>query len=141
MASASDHIEAVGASSDEPQRFVINHSSDDDFKAEGLRPYALYRDLGVAEATNGAVAAQVIRLVSPCTAEVRKLHRHHLRFQMLYLLKGWIRFEIEGQGEHVARAGTCWTQPPGIVHAVLDYSDDCEMIEIVSPAEFETSDA
>lgn len=141
MASADDRIEALGACSDEPQRFMINHAGDDDFKAEGLRTYALYRDLGVADATNGAVAAQVIRLVPPCTAEVRKPHRHHLSFQMLYLLKGWLRFEIEGQGEHVAHAGTCWIQPPGVVHAVLDYSDDCEMIEIVSPAKFETSDA
>ena len=31
-----------------------------------------------------------------------------------------------------------WIQPPRIVHAVLGYSDDCEVLEIVLPAEFET---
>lgn len=122
-----------------PQTFVISHLRDDAFKAEGLRSYALYRDLGVADATDGRFGAHVIRLVPPCTDEVRKLHRHHLDFQMIYVLKGWLKMVIDGQGEHVARAGTSWVQPPGIAHAVLDYSDDCEMIEIVTPAAFETT--
>ena len=29
-------------------------------------------------------------------------------------------------------------QPPKIRHRVLDYSDDCEVLEVVLPAEFET---
>lgn len=121
-----------------PQKFVICHAREEDFK-EGMRNYALYRDLGVSAATNGTFGAHVIRLVPPCTDEVRKLHRHHLDFQMIYVLKGWLRMVIDGQGEHIARAGTAWIQPPGIEHAVLDYSDDCEMIEIVAPAKFETT--
>jgi hypothetical protein len=36
------------------------------------------------------------------------------------------------------RAGTCWTQPPSIKHAVLDYSDDFEALEVLLPADFET---
>jgi hypothetical protein len=36
------------------------------------------------------------------------------------------------------RAGSCWIQPSGIKHTVLDYSDDCEMLEIILPAEFDT---
>jgi hypothetical protein len=35
-------------------------------------------------------------------------------------------------------AGACWIQPPNIKHKVLDYSDDCEVLEIIMPAEFET---
>src|SRR5689334_23442454 len=34
------------------QRFVVSHQREEDF-AEGLRRYAKYRDLGIAEATNG----------------------------------------------------------------------------------------
>ena len=34
--------------------------------------------------------------------------------------------------------GTCWIQPPNIKHTVLDYSDDCELLEVVMPAEFAT---
>jgi hypothetical protein len=36
------------------------------------------------------------------------------------------------------RAGTSWLQPPNIKHTVLDYSDDCEMLEIIVPAKFDT---
>ena len=121
-----------------PQRFVVSHHRDEDFKADGLRAYAKYRDLGIAKATNGMVQAHVIRLVPPCTDEVRKRHLHNVEFQMVYVLKGWMKNEFEGQGEQVMRAGTCWIQPPGIKHTVLDYSDDCEVLEIIMPAEFAT---
>ena len=121
-----------------PQRFTVSHHREDDFKADGLRAYARYRDLGIAAATGGMVQAHVIRLVPPCTDEVRKRHLHKVDFQMVYVLKGWMKNEFEGQGEQVMRAGTCWIQPPGIRHTVLDYSDDCEVLEIILPAEFDT---
>jgi hypothetical protein len=35
-------------------------------------------------------------------------------------------------------AGACWIQPPRIEHKVLGYSDDCEVLEIILPAKFET---
>jgi mannose-6-phosphate isomerase-like protein (cupin superfamily) len=120
------------------QSFVVNHLNEADFKADGLRTYARYRDLGLAPATGGMVQAHVIRLVPPCTDEVRKRHFHKVDFQMVYVLKGWMKNEFEGQGEQTMRAGTCWIQPPGIKHTVLDYSDDCEVLEIILPAEFDT---
>lgn len=121
-----------------PQRFTVSHLREEDFKGGGLRDYARYRDLGIAAATNGLVQAHVIRLIPPCTPEVSKRHFHKVDFQMVYVLKGWIRNEFEGEGEHVMRAGSCWIQPPGIKHTVLDYSDDCELLEIIMPADFET---
>jgi hypothetical protein len=120
------------------QSFVVSHHDEADFRADGLRTYARYRDLGIAKATGGMVQAHVIRLVPPCTDEVRKRHFHKVDFQMVYVLKGWMKNEFEGQGEQIMRAGTCWIQPPGIKHTVLDYSDDCEVLEIILPAEFDT---
>ena len=38
------------------------------------------------------------------------------------------------------RAGSSWIQPPKIKHTVLDYSDDCEVLEIVVPADFGTKE-
>ena len=35
-------------------------------------------------------------------------------------------------------AGDSWLQPQSIVHKVLDYSDGCEVLEIVLPADFKT---
>src|ERR1700724_4280651 len=67
------------------QRIAISHYRDEDFKADGLRAYAHYRDLGVAAASNGLAQAHVIRLIGPCNpAEVSKLHFHDVEFQMVY---------------------------------------------------------
>jgi Cupin domain len=121
-----------------PQRFVVSHHREDDFQ-EGLRSYAKYRDLGIVKATNGMVRAHVIRFVPPCRPEeVSKRHYHDVDFQMVYVLKGWIKTELDGQGAIVMRAGSAWIQPPRIVHVVLDYSDDCEVLEVILPAEFAT---
>ena len=126
------------AASRPPQTFTVSHLRDQDF-ATGLRRYAQYRDLGLAKATHGMVQAHVIRFVPPCNPdEVSKLHLHDVHLQMIYVLKGWIKTELEGTGAHVMRAGSCWLQPPRIRHKVLDYSDDCEVLEIVLPADFET---
>ena len=46
------------------QRIAISHHRDEDFKADGLRAYAQYRDLGIADATHGLARAHVIRLIS-----------------------------------------------------------------------------
>ena len=82
------------------QRIAISHYRDEDFKADGLRAYAHYRDLGVAAASHGLAQAHVIRLIGPCNpAEVSKLHFHDVEFQMVYVLKGWVKTYLEGQGE------------------------------------------
>src|SRR5512139_2900882 len=56
------------------QRIAVSHHREEDFKADGLRAYAQYRDLGIGDATHGLAHAQVIRLIGPCNpAEVSKL--------------------------------------------------------------------
>jgi quercetin dioxygenase-like cupin family protein len=119
-------------------KFTFSHHCEEDFD-QGLRTYAKYRDLGIAPATGGMVQAHVIRMLPPFRPEeVSKPHYHDVEFQMIYVLKGWITTELEGEGTHTFRAGSCWIQPPGIKHTVLGYSDDCELLEIVLPADFET---
>jgi mannose-6-phosphate isomerase-like protein (cupin superfamily) len=121
------------------QRIAISHYRDEDFKADGLRSYAHYRDLGVAEASRGLAQAHVIRLIGPCNpVEVSKLHFHDVDFQMVYVLKGWVKTYMEGQGETLMKAGSAWTQPPRIKHLIMDYSDDVELLEVILPAEFKT---
>jgi len=89
-------------------------------------------------ATSASAQAHVIRLVAPCTDEVRKRHLHDVELQLVYVLKGWVRNEFDGHGEQLMQAGSCWLQPPKIKHTVLDYSDDCELLEIIVPAAFAT---
>jgi hypothetical protein len=120
------------------QRFVVSHLKEGSFES-GLRSYAQYRDLGIAPATQGMAQAHVIRLLPPCDpAVVSKEHYHDVEFQMVYVLKGWMKGEYEGAGVITMHEGSCWIQPPRIKHTVLDYSDDCELLEIILPAEFDT---
>src|ERR1700736_710214 len=121
------------------QRVAVSHHREEDFKADGLRTYAKYRDLGIADATHGLAQAHVIRFVGPCNpAEVSKLHYHDVEFQMVYVLKGWVKTYMEGQGETLMKQGSAWTQPPRIKHLIMDYSDDVELLEVILPAEFKT---
>ncbi|MCA3130416.1 MAG: cupin domain-containing protein [Betaproteobacteria bacterium] len=118
--------------------FRVSHGGDAVFE-RGLRAFFEYRDLGIREATRGAVVAHVIRAV-PGAEFVGRPHVHQVNFQMVYVLKGWIEFEYEGQGVVRLSAGSCVHQPPGIRHRELGHSDDVEMIEIVMPADFTTEE-
>jgi len=120
------------------QKFHVSHHNEADFD-QGLRAYAKYRDLGLAPATGGMVQAHVIRFIPPFTPEdVSTPHFHNVDLQMIYVLKGWYKTEFEGEGVYTFHAGSCWLQPPKIKHTVLGYSEDCELLEIVLPAEFDT---
>ena len=122
-----------------PHKFLINRLRPEDFKIDGLRTYARYRDLGIRDATNGMALAHVIRFIGPCDPKVAsKEHLHEADFQMIYVLKGSLTSSFEGQGTHTMHAGDVWLQPHSIKHKVLDYSDDCEVLEIVMPADFKT---
>lgn len=121
------------------QAFSISHADNSPFVGEGLRAFFEYRDLGIKSATQGRFGAHVIRAV-PGRESPGTWHSHDLDFQMVHVTRGWVVFEYEGQGEHMLRAGSCVLQPPGIRHRELRHSDDMELIEIISPAEFATQD-
>ena len=118
------------------QAFTASHADGAEFKAEGLRAFFAYRDLGINDATKGKFGAHVIRAV-PGEKSEAKWHTHKLDFQMIYVTKGWVIFEYEGQGEITMKEGSCALQPPGIRHREVRHSDDMELIEIISPANFE----
>jgi quercetin dioxygenase-like cupin family protein len=118
-------------------RFSVSHARDAQWD-RGLRAFFEYRDLGIKEATAGKVVAHVIRAI-PGVQAMPQRHHHEVEFQMVYVLKGWIRFDYEGVGEVTLTAGTCVHQPPGIRHTELGHSDDLELVEIVMPAEFATA--
>lgn len=118
------------------QGFVVSHEKDA-FYTRGLRSFFEYRDLGIRDATAGRVAAHVIRAADGAEFSSQP-HRHETTFQMVYVLKGWIEFEYEGQGRVRLEAGSCVHQPPGIRHREVGHSEDVEMLEIVMPGDFGT---
>ena len=120
-------------------QFAVSHARDAVFE-RGLRAFFAYRDLGIRQATGGRVVAHVIRAAEG-GAFSSQPHLHRTSFQLVYVLKGWIAFDYEGQGEVRLEAGSCVHQPPGIRHREIEHSADLELIELVLPAEFETTSA
>lgn len=118
--------------------FTVSHLRDAHFES-GLRAFFEYRDLGITQATEGRVAAHVIRS-KPGAHFSGQPHRHDLTFQLVYVLKGWIEFEYEGQGAVRLEAGSCGHQPPLIRHREIGHSEDVELLEIVMPADFATEE-
>lgn len=116
--------------------FTTSHVDTSPFAGEGLRAFFDYGGLGIAEATDRRCGAQVVRAV-PGRTSPGDWHSHRLELRMVYVTRGRILFEYEGEGEHLLRAGSCVLRPPGIRHRDLPHSDDMELIEITAPAAFE----
>jgi len=117
-------------------RTIIRHAEGRDF-TRGLRAFFEYADLGIAQATQGGFGAHVIRAI-PGEHPQPQWHLHELDFQMVWIVKGWVRFEYEDIGEVTLTAGTSVLQPPRIRHRELAHSDDLELVEITAPAQFVT---
>ena len=122
------------------RRFHVTHLEGSKFARRGLRSYFEYRDLGIKRATGGKVIAHVIR-ARPGRAAHGEWHMHDCDVQFVYVLKGWVRFEYEGVGEVLMKAGSCFYQPPRIRHREIRHSSDLQLIEFVSPARFKTYSA
>jgi quercetin dioxygenase-like cupin family protein len=119
---------------------TISHADASPFEAAGLRSFFEYRHLGIPQATNGAFGAHVIRAI-PGDESAQEWHTQTLDFHLVYVTKGWVEFEYEGHGKVMLRAGSSVLQPPGIVHREVRHSDDMELLEVTSPAEFATHTA
>lgn len=116
------------------------HSASDDAEWKtGLRDIFDYRDLGVKDATNGDYVAHVIRHNgNEAQDKVQSWHLHECDFQYVYVLNGWATFEYEGEGTKTIKKGDSILQKPFIRHREIACSEDFEVLEIVSPANFVT---
>ena len=120
-------------------KFSHSKAAEAEFKSGGLRDFFVYRDLGIADATNGKVVAHITKANMP-PEQGTGWHIHVADFQIVYMLKGWAKFMYEDK-ETLVQAGDCIHQRPGIVHYLFDYSEDMEYLEIVGPANFDSVDA
>jgi len=122
-----------------PTKFSHVKPGDTAWRSDGLRDFFLYRDLGVEEATQGRVLAQLVK-ANMAPEKGTGWHRHEAQFHIVIMTRGWARFMYEDR-ETLVSAGDCVHQRPGIVHYLFDYSPDMEYIEIVGPSDFKTIDA
>lgn len=96
-----------------------------------------YRDL-IPDRYGGRFIASHIRIPNGGLVP-DYVHHHHIQFQLIFCVKGWVRVVYEDQGGPLLlTAGDCFLQPPHIRHRVLESSDQMEVVEISCPAEHET---
>ena len=128
---------ATPATGPEAYGFTVSLAKDAAYETDGLREEFTYRDLGVAEATEGRVHAHIIR-AKHLNGGHNGLHRHVVDWQFAMVLKGWVSFFYEDRGEIKYVAGDSVLVPGNIVHELRDYSNDLELLEMTSPALYDT---
>jgi len=103
----------------------------------GRRDFFKYRELGVTDATNGRMRAQVT-IASQGLTKPTGWHYHVCEQQFIYMLKGWVDLEFEdGRKCHLV-AGDSMMIPGGLRHNETATADEMEILEISVPAEFGT---
>lgn len=112
---------------------------DQPFEKDHFREWLTCRDFGLHVATDGAYGGQITRARE--LGHTTGPHWHDMTFQMVYVLKGWVKFWYEGEGEFVFKAGDFVYHKPNAVHDLRDYSADIEMLEVFAPGRPHTVDA
>lgn len=119
--------------------FCLSRAEDAHFEPmHGYRDWLKIRDLGLAAATRGQYDAWVTRANELGGSTGR--HYHNYDFQIMYVIRGWVKMYYEGEGEFVLNAGDFVYHPPRRVHDFMEYSDDIEIFELVSPADHSAID-
>lgn len=119
----------------EPE-FIVTRQQDGPGHGEG-RAGMLYRDLIPGRLGGRFIASHIAIPQGGPVADW--VHFHRVRFQLIFVRKGWVRVVYEDQGEpFVMHPGDCVLQPPQIRHRVLESSDGLEVIEVGCPALHET---
>ena len=120
-------------------RIVLSRLDGANWTRKGLRPFLEYRDLGLAEATEGRFGATIGRAIKKFEpGGGAKRHTHDTGFHLIFVMRGWLRTEFEGLGEVVVRQGDCIAYQGEIPQEHIEYSDDFEVMQITSPADYRT---
>lgn len=117
---------------------VCREGPDRHVLGNGPRPNVIYRQLGVAEATNGRYRMQVNRAAEP-VAGMLIWHWHNMS-QWFVVLDGWARVEVEQLGSRVLRPGDALTvgAGPHMRHNVADIGEGFQILELCLPADYDT---
>jgi len=104
---------------------------------KGRREFFQYRDLGVAQASAGAMRAQVM-MSSQGMSRPTGWHYHECEGQFVYVLKGWVDLQFEdGRAIRVEQGDSLFI--PGFMrHNEIRTSDTLEILEVSTPGEMGT---
>jgi mannose-6-phosphate isomerase-like protein (cupin superfamily) len=125
--------------SEEKAKFLLTRGNEGSFEPmTGYRTWLKINDLGLSEATNGKFDAWKTKAAEMGRSTGR--HYHNYDFQIMYVIKGWVKMYYEGEGEMILKEGDFVYHPKGHVHDFMEYSEDLELLEMASPADHHSID-
>ncbi|MEY4680232.1 MAG: hypothetical protein RLZZ276_1881 [Pseudomonadota bacterium] len=108
------------------QRFV-RHEAGKAAWASWRLPGFEARDIGIAAATSGLADMRVVRPLAPGAA-ARWTHAQD--FQLVFVLSGTLRLDVDGHGTHGLGPDDSFVVPAGIAHGISAASADLELLEV-----------
>ena len=102
----------------------------------GRRAFFKYRDLGVTDATQGFMRAQVTS-AEQGMSKPTGWHVHKCQAQFVYILSGWIDLEFADRKVRIG-AGDSIMIPGDTPHNETGTSDTFELLEVSIPADMGT---
>jgi quercetin dioxygenase-like cupin family protein len=120
-------------------RPIVNYDSPEcHVTGEGLRRFFKYRELGIAEATQRKYQLHVITIAEKSPGGTG--WHYHGASQFAYVLDGQATVGLRDQKPVDYRASDSMCVCQGYVHDVPDYSMAYKVIELITPADYETID-
>lgn len=118
--------------------FAASYEGPEAYKVgDGPRRFLAYRDAAATNATGRRVNINVVQN-SKAGDSSTGWHYHTLACQFVFVLAGWSRVEVEGQGEFTIRPGDAMTLPHKLKHDVTGFSADFKVLELNIPADYDT---
>lgn len=118
------------------ERHVVLSSGELPEFVSGRRAWVKYRELGVTQATQGAMRAQVIH--AGVSNENTGWHLHRCDMQFLYVVAGAITIAFSPERIVRLEAGDSTMIPGGIAHMEMGGPEGVEVLEVSVPAEMAT---
>lgn len=103
----------------------------------GRRSWVRYRELGVTEATGGAMRAQVL-IAEAADNKPTGWHMHRCEMQFLYIQKGALHLAFGPDQVYRLEPGDSILIPGGVIHMELGVPEGAELIEVTLPSEIGT---
>ncbi len=105
---------------------------------KGRRDFFEYRDLGVADASAGALRAQVMSS-SQGLSRPTGWHYHECDGQFIYMIKGWVDLEFEDGRTLRVEEGDSLFIPGYLRHNEIRTSEAMEILEVSTPGQMGTT--
>lgn len=116
---------------------VVHARRDEASYVPGRRDWMRYRELGVTEASDGRIRAQVTSS-SQGLSEPTGWHVHLCEGQLVYVLSGWVELAFAGGKTVRVDEGDSIYIPGNTPHNEIATSDNFDLLEVSVPADMGT---